>query len=262
MYFNLTSGEYLGLLQNKHCISHVPLQNTQGITSLHSKGCGRGRQQIWKRRSEVQQDWGASDWTGRSALTAFFTHAPCPHFLPLKSKKENTASCLHTGPGRVVKLLKGFRCGEQVTLFTVVWTSGRRKEWSCVACGRQGCWASAEQNKPASSADSSILFSVLRGTCGGVGVGFALSFALTSIPSSFSIPLCYSRVFEKEHHPAPSNKNLFCLKLSESSSCYSVLERDCTPDAHSFSSIQAFLWSRICPSLSALGCDRQSTGLQ
>lgn len=129
-----------------------------------------------------------------------------------------------------------------------------------MACGRQGCWASAEQNKPASSADSSILFSVLRGTWG-AGV-FALSFALTSIPSSFSIPLCYSRVFEKEHHPAPSNKNLFCLKLSESSSCYFVLERGCTPDAHSFSSIQAFLWSTICPSLSALGCDRQSTGLQ
>lgn len=123
-----------------------------------------------------------------------------------------------------------------------VWTSGRRKEWNHAARGRQGCWASAEQNLPLLQTETlCFLFSE---ACGG---GVAFSLALTSIPSSFSIPLCYSRVFEREHHPAPSNKNLFCLKLSGSSSCCFVLERDCTPDAHSFSPVQAFLWSRSFP---------------
>lgn len=127
--------------------------------------------------------------------------------------------------------------GASNLVHSFVWTSERRKEWNHAACGRQGCWASAEQNLPL--LQTATLFSVLRGPCDG---GVASSLALTSIPSSFSIPLCYSRVFRRQHHPAPSNKNLLCLKLSGSSCCCFVLERNCTPDAHSFSPVQAFLW--------------------
>lgn len=163
-----------------------------------------------------------------------------------KLKRKHSILLAHR-PRKSCEVTERFKCGEQVTLFTELTTvlfghqGGERSGTMQRVAGRA---AGHQPNKTCLSCrQQHSVFCSQRP----VGGGVAFSLALTSIPSSFSIPLCYSRVFEREHHPAPSNKNLFCLKLSGSSSCCFVLERDCTPDAHSFSPVQAFLWSRSFP---------------